>query len=340
MAATNGRRDEKVVAVEQGKNTTQLDVEKIRASINGAESITPRIIKALNIRELLDLELAPREFILEPILLQRQSAMIHSWRGVGKTHFGLGMAYAVAAGGEFLGFKAPKARKVLYVDGEMTGEGLQERLAEIVKRSNREPPDASYFQVVTPNAQKDELLIPNLDTPEGQTLLGPLIEPAEVIFFDSLATLFRRTNQNDTDSWLPIQDWLLSLRRKGKAVVLFQHDGKGGTQRGTSAHEDILDLIIQLKNPPDYEMDQGARFQVLFKKTRSYLSKDAKPFLATLNPAGWKTEEFEELLYLQAAELFDAKCSVRDVAEQLEVSKTKAGKWRLKWSAGSGRTVN
>src|SRR5215470_9289787 len=61
----------------------------------------------------------PRESLLSPILLEQSLAMIHAWRGVGKTHVALGIAYAVASGGSFLGWKAERPRKVLYLDGEM-----------------------------------------------------------------------------------------------------------------------------------------------------------------------------------------------------------------------------
>ena len=48
--------------------------------------------------------------------------MVYAKRGVGKTHFALGVAYAVAAGAKFLSWQAETPRKVLYIDGEMPGE--------------------------------------------------------------------------------------------------------------------------------------------------------------------------------------------------------------------------
>jgi RecA-family ATPase len=61
--------------------------------------------------------IAPCELILAPIIMTQSLSMIHAWRGVGKTHVALGIAYAVASGGEFLRWKAPVPRKVLYLDG-------------------------------------------------------------------------------------------------------------------------------------------------------------------------------------------------------------------------------
>jgi RecA-family ATPase len=55
--------------------------------------------------------------------------MLYAWRGVGKTHVALGIGFAVASGGTFLGWQATAPRRVLYLDGEMPGASLQSRLA-------------------------------------------------------------------------------------------------------------------------------------------------------------------------------------------------------------------
>ena len=58
--------------------------------------------------------------------------MIYSPRGTGKTLLALTSAYSIATGSGFLDFKAPTARRVLYIDGEMPAQTMQERLAAIV----------------------------------------------------------------------------------------------------------------------------------------------------------------------------------------------------------------
>ena len=47
--------------------------------------------------------------------------------GIGQGFFALGMAWAVASGGSFLGWRAPRSQRVLHVDGELAE--LRERLA-------------------------------------------------------------------------------------------------------------------------------------------------------------------------------------------------------------------
>src|ERR1700730_16225952 len=68
---------------------------------------------ALEIGDLLARDFTPAEAILSPWLRRQTLAMVHAARGMGKTHFALGVAYAVASGGTFLGWKAEKPWRVL-----------------------------------------------------------------------------------------------------------------------------------------------------------------------------------------------------------------------------------
>src|SRR5438045_1675465 len=76
-------------------------------------------LRVIELAEFLSLDLPPRELILSPWLPKAGLCMLHAFRGVGKTHLSLGIAYAVAKGGSFLTWKAEKLRGVLYIDGEM-----------------------------------------------------------------------------------------------------------------------------------------------------------------------------------------------------------------------------
>src|SRR5215831_18940229 len=78
-----------------------------------------------------DLEIYPfpdRSFVIEPILKDRQVAMIYAPTGVGKTWLTLSLAVTAASGrgAGFLGFQGVgDGTKVLLIDGEMDAEDLQ-----------------------------------------------------------------------------------------------------------------------------------------------------------------------------------------------------------------------
>ena len=99
--------------------------------LHGLEALAtgsrPPTVHAVTIEDLLALEIPPREYILEPILREKDVAMAHAKRGVGKTQFLLNVGVAVASGGTYLTWTAPRPRPVLYIDGEMPARTMQER---------------------------------------------------------------------------------------------------------------------------------------------------------------------------------------------------------------------
>ena len=143
-----------------GDSMTTNGAVEIAAAIANAEDAAGSVgLKTVDVLDFLKLELPPREFILEPILRQKDIAMLYSWRGVGKTYLALSMVYAIASGTKFLRWTAPRPRRVVYIDGEMPASTMQERLSHIRAASESEPPPG-YFRIITPNTQ--EVPIPNL----------------------------------------------------------------------------------------------------------------------------------------------------------------------------------
>ena len=183
--------------------------------------------------------------------------MLYAWRGIGKTFFALEIAYAVASGGSFLGWTAPKPRGVLYVDGEMPGTVLQERIARIVSSSEQEAAPGT-FRIITPDMQ--EAGMPNLSEQAGQQEIGRHIdETTELVIVNNLSCLVRGGGrENDAESWLSVQDWALRLRSRGKSVLFVHHAGKGGAQRGTSKRENVLDVVLLLRRPANYDRPKVA----------------------------------------------------------------------------------
>ena len=83
----------------------------------------------------------------------------------------------------------------------------------------------------------------NLSSNEGQQALERHLEGIDLLILDNLSTLLASGSEGASDGWLPVQNWLLRLRRKGIAVLLIHHAGVNGRQRGTSRREDALDTV-------------------------------------------------------------------------------------------------
>lgn len=297
-----------------------------------AEEVKPLVV--VSIHDLLTIQLPSREVLLAPWLLSQSLNMVYAWRGVGKTHVALGIAYAVASGGAFLCWQSEAPHKVLYLDGEMPGPALQTRLAAIVAASDKEPAPG-FLNIVTPDLQSGAM--PDLATFEGQEEVNAAIEAtgAELIIVDNLSCLVRSGGrENDGESWNAVATWALAMRAKGKSVLFIHHAGKGGQQRGTSKREDLLDTVIALKRPPDYSPADGAVFEVHYEKARNHAGDETHPFEARLGQDQhgaqlWTWRPLEESTLDRVVELANEGLTQREIADELGLNRSSVSKaWR------------
>jgi putative DNA primase/helicase len=254
---------------------------------------------------------------------------------VGKTLLSLSIGLAVASGAPLLRWSAPRQKRVLYVDGEMPLVSLQERLRGIsMDFSNGIPNDG--FRILAADQTESGI---NLGSDEGQRSLEPLLHDVDLLILDNLSTLCTTGSEIASDAWVPMQNWLLQLRRKGIAVLLIHHAGTNGRQRGTSRREDALDTIIALRRPDDYSPEQGARFEVHFEKLRNRVdSAGSIPFevgIETIMVGGqeairWYSRDLTPPMLKRATKLFVEGLTVREAAAALNISKSEAGRMRLR----------
>lgn len=289
------------------------------------------IIKVVSISELLTLKLPPRSNILNPWLPLQGICMIHAPRGFGKTFIAMGIGVATASGGRFLKWEAPQPYGVLYIDGEMPAVTVQERLSAIIASQDKEP--IAPFKIITPDLQDHSM--PDLSTFQGQTAIEPHLENISLVIVDNLSTLCRQGRENESESWIPMQEWALNLRRRKVSTLFVHHSGRSGQQRGTSKREDVLDTMICLKHPGDYRQEDGARFEVHFEKSRGIYGDDVRPFEAKLitGPEGlltWATKDVEDSLTEKVADLLNEGIPQSEIAELLGVAKGTVSKHKNK----------
>ena len=287
-----------------------------------------RRFRTIALQELQTMDLPERVMVLSPIIPTKGLAMIYAARGVGKTQIGLGASYAVATGGSFLKWTAPQPRRVLYVDGEMPARALQDRI-NILAASGSTMPSGDYFRFLAMDMQELGTSC-NLANPEDQKAVEAELKGAELVVFDNLSTLVSAGRENDAESWDAMQAWLLHLRRRGVSVLMIHHAGRGENARGTSKREDVLDTVIPLKRPEDYVATEGARFEVHLTKARGIFGQDAEPFEAKLETldgrAEWTMRGIQDQEVEQVLDMSKSRMSVRDIALELSVSKSKVSR--------------
>ena len=273
--------------------------------------------------ELMTAPLPERQFVLEPILTNKSLALIHGPRGLGKSFFALSLAWAVASGNSFLGWQAPRPHRVLYIDGETPMSEMRERMRMLGSM----PPTLRFML-----ADSQESGFPDLGHYQGHKSLIFSWKNPELVIFDSIASLVG-TNNGRADRWHTMQRFALWNRHHGRALLFIHHTNKRGQQRGSTTKEDVLDLVLALRRPTDYEPSEGARFEMHFDKARGLHGPDTHPIEASLKTAALGTVRWEwqragdaELGRMRA--LLGQGLNANEIARELGISKSKAYRMR------------
>ena len=282
-------------------------------------------LRSFGLREFTLATFPVRDHVLVPIIPVGGTAMVFGQRGGGKTHVAIGISYAAATGTSFLRWRAPVPRRVFHVDGEMPGAALQERFEAVIAGADAIPPTDDHLRLLPMDAQELGASI-NLAREPDQKMLEAMLDGYDLLVLDNISTLINGGRENDAKSWDSVQAWLLRLRRRGMSVLLIHHAGRSDNARGTSKREDILDTIVHLKRPADYAPDQGARFEVHLTKARGVFGDEARPFEARMEIRNgatvWTTRDLVDVEADQVATMTAEGLSVRDIAEEIGISKS------------------
>jgi putative DNA primase/helicase len=272
-------------------------------------------LSILSAADLLAADLAPRAALLGPLLASDTAALVYGPAGIGKSFFALSVAWAVAAGGSFLGWQSPRPHRVLYVDGEMGAASLRERLALFGP-----PPPA--LSISAHDLGGGPIL--DLTQTLGLRRLTAAWDDPELVVFDTLGSL-AGLRSGDPERWDRLQRFLMHQRRQRRAVLLVHHTNKAGAMRGTTRREDALDLVMALRHPAAGATG-NARFEIHFDKVRRRTLPLA-PILAALETdasgrAGWRWGRSDGGRLERAVALFRSGIDARAAAAALGVSRT------------------
>lgn len=207
-----------------------------------------------------DRTIEPTEWLLGPFA-RTTRAMLSAPSGAGKTNFALALAAHMAAGLDFLHWTARRPARVLYIDGEMPCELIQQRLRDAERRLGR-PADGLY--VLAKDALPD---MPPLNTPEGQAFVDRWIEAVkpDFIVFDNVMSLLAGEMSDET-GWQPIKPWIAALTNHRIGQLWVHHTGHDGSRPfGTSTRVWNFDASILLA---PLKGDDDVAFALEFLKAR------------------------------------------------------------------------
>jgi len=258
----------------------------------------------------------PSQPVLAPVLARGAITLVTGPRGVGKSWLALAMAHAAARGGAVLGWSAPAACRVAYLD-VCGGQGLlAERLAAIAGK--RPPP---RLVLVPGDAQAHGL--PDLDVESGIAALDDIAVDADLVVLDGVSALVRG-GRGLAARWQALAVWLRGLRRRGLAVLLVD----AVEPRALLA---LADTVLRLDRPLDWTEEEGARFTLRIAAARGLTGKTCRRFEARLavrrGRAAWTKIAAGDDRAILAWRMSEEGYTSREIAQKLEVSPASA--WRL-----------
>ncbi len=284
--------------------------------------------RALSLSEILVLQMPPDIELLGRLILAGSLGLLYGLRGCGKSLLAMIMGYAIAGGKAVAPWGTGSGDVVCYLDGEMRIHGFQERLDQLHALNTQEASQAAVrenFWVVSRHLIGD--LVGTLDTQEGQRSIENYFPTGmRLLIIDNLSA-WTAGGGEDIHGWQNVKSWLLQLRVRGIAVLLIHHAGKGGAQRGTSAHEDLVDYSIEVSPVPIEDEPEVTAFKVTHKKLRDQL-----PHLK--NPQGFRIRSQDgvmrftvepvvleaQKLFAKIVELHTQNWSGKDIAQEVGTS--------------------
>jgi MarR family. len=244
-------------------------------------------------------------------------------RGVGKTWFAFDMARAVSDGDKFGPWGVNGARPVLYVDGEVAANHMQNRAHALNLDSER-----LYYLNHEILFERYQETVDIGDKVWREAIMEVCKQKAiKVVFLDNLSCLSPAVDENDGVSWSSqLLNWVLAMRRLGVAVNFVQHAGRSGdNMRGHSRREDPANWIIRLDKAEHVGPEIGSKFVTVFTKNRNAPERPSD-YEFWYKPEGNKTQLFLNKVskddLLLAILRRKQKATQKEMAEELHVNQS------------------
>lgn len=253
--------------------------------------------------------------------------------GVGKTNLSTAISYSLVSRCNLATWAVPENCPVLYVDGEMSGRQLQDRLALYDFPEDREP--LRIVNAISWGAQRG-MPHPNFAEKQWQDTLCKWAPDGSVVILDNVMSLVNvpGVSFSSDEFWRSVNPLNLALRAKGCAVIWFDHTNADGRPFGTRTKEWHADLVFTLEmneKTPLYEDRPGCAFTLSFKKVRGAKGPEHRDIdlEMTVNERGkavWRSELRKVAEQEWAAELQASGLRQRQIAAEMGISVGKVNK--------------
>ena len=237
-------------------------------------------------------EIEPPDMLLGELFSTTSRILFSADTGIGKTMIAMAWAFAIGLGSDFLFWRSRRRVRVLYIDGEMPRDLLQERIELACKWFGVEPPDRGLMFL----SREDFEDMPPLDEVDGQNWLDDKIESiggVDFIIFDNIMSLCAAIMKEE-DSWQKLKPYVLSLSKRHIGQLWLHHTGHDKSRAyGTKTREWHMDTVMHAE---EVEKDHIS-FNLKFTKTRRRKPENAADFKDShieLADGEWRHGEVKE----------------------------------------------
>jgi hypothetical protein len=303
------------------------------SSRSGGRSASKPQLKSLTLQQLFDKEFPPREHLIAPWLREGESALIWSEPGVGKSMLSLSIALCIAGGGELMGWKSERPRRVLVVDGEQHIEDIKERAGFLMGTVDGVDANeaAQNITIFARQDQDPEASFPDLADPDGQDeLFRRAVEGKfDLVILDNFSTLATIEDENSAAAFNPVMDFLLKMKQARVATILVHHANKGGKDfRGSSKLATTFEVILGLQKSTSGKKRHGTSFDIEWTKYRRLKDETVSGRNVWLDgdPLAWgykvsQDEEVGELVRLIRTHEFTTQAQLAQEMNKMAVGK-------------------
>jgi hypothetical protein len=285
------------VRTDAGGNNDRGSAEPVEPRPNPAE---PGDLAAfLSASNWLERKLEPPEPLLGEVITNTTRMFLGGPTGLGKTHVGFGMAAGMATGEGFIHWKASRASRVLYLDGEMSRDLVQERLADLRRRFGGVEL-SNLFVLCAEDREEIAAMYPDLgemgplNTADGQAFVLKLIDKlggVDVVFFDNRMSLLSG-DMKEEGPWTDTMALVKELTSRRIAQIWIDHTGHDtGRIYGTKTKEWQFNVVglMEKADRPGADIAFSLKFEKARRRKPSNRA-DFEPITATLANDEWTVE--------------------------------------------------
>lgn len=286
-----------------------------------------------SLRSILRTDFPIAEPLADGLLYSGDQVLLYGKAGSGKSYISMKLMSHLAMGKDFGYFEIKEPKKILYVDGEMSGEAIKKRFTAM-RQPNEDIEGWSMCEdnlryisrFMCPEDMQDFALTMLNDESNMQRLMNTIIAyDTQILVLDNVFTLFSFEDFSSPVEWLIHVNPLLNFcRKRNIAVWLIDHANKGDKLFGTMSKTVTLDLLIKVDNVNAKEtwIDQETTdfsFTFNFEKARRLSREQQAPITFDLQFGDVTVKEDEKRKKIFHAKKYyqETDLSFREIAEKL-----------------------